>query len=92
MFNRKTAAAFLAVTLFVAGAGFAQSLEENWNDFLHYTKIGRFDLAKGYAQAVLASNPDPVKLLELSRANQQGYQILVRVNDVAPDAELADSI
>ena len=47
-------------------------------------------MAKGYAQAVLSSNPDPVKLLELSRANQQGYQILVRVNEVAPDAELAD--
>ena len=47
-------------------------------------------MAKGHAQAVLASNPDPVKLLELSRANQQGYQILVRVNEVAPDAELAD--
>jgi HEAT repeat protein len=47
-------------------------------------------MAKGHAQAVLESNPDPVKLLELSRANQQGYQILVRVNEVAPDAELAD--
>jgi len=47
-------------------------------------------MAKGYAQAVLSNNPDPVKLLELSRANQQGYQILVRVNEVAPDAELAD--
>ena len=53
MFNGKTAAAILALTLFVVSAGFAQTLEENWNDFLHYTKIGRFDLAKGYAQAVL---------------------------------------
>jgi hypothetical protein len=47
-------------------------------------------MAKGHAQAILASNPDPVKLLELSRTNQQGYQILLRVNEVAPDAELAE--
>jgi hypothetical protein len=90
MFKGKTATAILAVTLIVVSTGFAQTLEENWNDFLHYTKIGRFDMAKGHAQAILASNPDPVKLLELSRENQQGYQILVRVNDVAPDVELAD--
>ena len=90
MFNGKTAAAILAVTLVVVSAGFAQTLEENWNDFLHYTKIGRFDLAKGYAQAVLDSNPDPVKLLELSKDNPQGYAILLRVNEIAPDPELAE--
>jgi len=89
MFNGKTATAILALTLFVAGVGFAQSLEENWNDFLHYTKIGRFDLAKGYAQAVLQSNPDPVQLFALSEKNPQGYAILLRVNSLAPDAELA---
>ena len=31
------------------------------------TAIGRLDLAKGYAQAILQGNPDPVTLLELSR-------------------------
>jgi HEAT repeat protein len=89
MFNGKTAVAIMAVALFAVNACFAQTLEENWNDFLHYTKIGRFDLAKGHAQAVLTSNPDPVKLLDLSKENAQGYQILVRVNEFAPDAELA---
>ncbi len=90
MLKAKTAIVILAITYLGISTCSAQTLEENWNDFLHYTKIGRFDMAKGHAQAVLASNPDPVKLLELSRENQQGYQILVRVNDVAPDAELAD--
>ncbi len=70
--------------------GIEQGRVDCWNDSLHYMKIGRFGLAKDYAQLLLKSNPDPVKLLELSRANQQGYQILVRVNEVAPDAELAD--
>jgi len=90
MLKAKAAIAILAIAYLGINTCSAQTLEENWNDFLHYTKIGRFDMAKGHAQAVLSSNPDPVKLLELSRENQQGYQILVRVNDVAPDAELAD--
>ncbi len=64
------------------------TLEDNFNDFLHYTKIGRLDLAKGYAQAILASNPDPVKLTDLSKENPTGYEILLRVVDSAPDAEL----
>jgi len=67
-----------------------QSLEENWNDFLHYTLIGRFDLAKGYAQAILESNPDPVKLLELSQQNPRGYQLLSRARENKHDTELAE--
>ncbi|MHC4555846.1 MAG: HEAT repeat domain-containing protein [Planctomycetota bacterium] len=90
MFKGKTTVAIVAIVLTVISAGFAQTLEESWNDFLHYTKIGRFDLAKGYAQTVLASNPDPVQLLALSKQNPQGYEILVRVNEVAPDPELAE--
>jgi len=90
MLKAKTAIAILAIIYLGYSTGSAQTLDENWKDFLHYTTIGRFDMAKGYAQAILASNPDPVKLLELSRANQQGYQMLVRVNEVAQDGELAD--
>lgn len=80
----------MAVALCSASAGLAQTVTENWDDFLHYTVIGRFDLAKGHARALLASNPDPEKLLELSKENPQGYQILLRVKETAPDAELAD--
>lgn len=90
MFNRKTATAILAVTLIVVSAGLAQTLEENWNNFLHYTIIGRPDLAKGYAQTVLQSNPDPVELLGLSKRNPQGYSVLLKVNQFAPDPELAE--
>lgn len=90
MFNGKSAAAILALTLFVVSAGFAQTLEENWSDFLHYTVIGRPDLAKGYAQVVLDSNPDPVELFELSKENPEGYKLLLRFNEFAPDAESAE--
>ncbi len=89
MLKGKIATAILAIAFLGVSICSAQTLEEDWNDFLHYTKIGRFDMAKGHAQAVLASNPDPEKLLDLSKQNPQGYQILVRVNEVAPDAELA---
>jgi len=90
MFKGKTAVAIVTAALLIANACPAQTLEENWGDFLHYTKIGRLDLAKGHAQALLDSNPDPVALLELSRKNPQGYQILVKVNESAPDVQMAD--
>jgi len=88
MFSRKTIPVFLAVVFCIVSAGFAQTLEQNWNDFLHFTDIGRFDLAKGYAQAVLNSKPDPVKLLALSEENPPSFALLSRVIDSAPDAEL----
>jgi len=98
MLNRKSVAAVVVVGFFLVGATFAQTLEDNgstklaevWNDFLHYIKIGRFDLAKGFGQAVLQSNPDPVKLLALIKENPQGYEILQRVNEAAPDPQLAE--
>ncbi len=89
MFDRKTVLAGLIVTLALTSLGLCQTLEENWNDFLHYTKIGRFDLASGYAQAVIDSNPDPVELLTLSETNVQGYSILLQVQDNKPNPELA---
>lgn len=89
MLKRKTVAAVSAVILFAASLGYCQTLEENWNDFLHYTTIGRLDLARGYAQAVIDSNPDPLKLLALSENNPQGYTVLLKVIDSAPDTELA---
>ncbi len=89
MFKRKTLTVSLILSLFVSSAGFAQDLEDNWNDFLHYIKIGRFDLAKGYGKVVIDSNPAAVKLLELSEQNPTGFAFLQKVNETAPDAELA---
>ena len=65
------------------------TLEDNWNDFLHYTKIGRLDLAKGYARAILAEGPDPVQLLALAEENQPGYALLLKVIENTQDTELA---
>ena len=90
MYSRKTILLILSVVLFLSGPVLAQTLKENWNDFLHYTKIGRLDLAKGYAQVVLESNPEPVELLGLSEENPAGYDILLIVVDTASDAELVE--
>lgn len=87
--SQRTVAAVMVVTFFLAGVTFARSLEDDWNDFLHYIKIGRLDLAKGFGQVILQSNPDPAQLLALSKANPQGYEILQKVNEAAPDPELA---
>ena len=90
MFNKKIAAFILAAGLCIANTGFSQTLAENWNDFLHYTSIGRFDLAKGYAQAILDSNPNPVEMLNVSKENPQGYEFLLKMKDIAPDPELVE--
>ena len=86
---RKSGVTALLV-LFLAMTAFAGDIEDNWNDFLHYIKIGRLDLAKGYAQAVLKENPDPVELLAISEQNPTGYSILLRVVETADDKELTD--
>jgi len=78
------AIAFFGIVL-VSGLGFCQSPDDNWNDFLHYTAIGRFDLAAGFAQKLIESNPDPVVLLELSESNPNGYGILLRVHSTSEE-------
>ena len=92
MLNGRTVALVLSIGCVVAGAGLAQerTLADDWNDFLHYTKIGRFDLAKGYAQAILQGSPDAEILLSLSQENPQGYELAMRVVETAHYAELAD--
>ena len=93
MLNGRIVAMILFIGCCLAGAGWAQdqaqTLEDSWSDFLHYTKIGRFDLAKGHANAILASNPDPVELFEYTQENQPGYELAMRVAETAHDEELA---
>lgn len=75
-------AACLLVVL--SAAGYSEDATSDvptlWNDFLHYTAIGRFELAEGYGQKLIDSAPDPVELLALSEENPDGYSILLRMN------------
>jgi len=77
----------LCTSVWAEQPGDKQKLEDNWNDFLHYTVIGRFDLAAGFAQKIIESEPDPLVLLNLSEENPRGYAILVKVH--ADNPELA---
>ncbi len=86
MFEKKGIIVVLGIVL-LAGSGFCQGVEDNWNDFLHYTAIGRFDLAAGFARKLIESNPDPVLLLELSEANPNGYGILLRMHSTNEELE-----
>jgi hypothetical protein len=90
MFNRKIFLVSFMVALSCLSPVFSQSLEENFNDLLHYISIGRFDLAKDYAKVILQTSPQPVKMLELAENNAQGYAFLLRFDESAPDAELAE--
>ena len=72
--------AFLAVVFLVPGVVFCQSVEDDWDDFLHYTAIGRLDLAVGFAQAIIDSEPDPLEVLALSESNPNGYRILLKMH------------
>jgi len=84
MFEKKGIIVFLGV-IFISGIGFCQNLEDDWNDFLHYTAIGRFDLAAGYAERLIESNPDPVAVLALSEENPNGYGILLRMHTASEE-------
>ncbi len=90
MFQRKTISSILVLVISIVSVCAGQTLEDNWNDYLHYIKIGRLDLAKEYAKVILASNPDPVQLMDLSKENPAAYEILLRVIDSAADAELVE--
>jgi hypothetical protein len=78
----------VGIALILASPVFAETLEGNYNDLLHYLKIGRFDLAKGYAQAILNSNAAPVDLFALAEGNPEGYALIVRVKESSTDTEL----
>ncbi len=70
----------LVWAILVCSAVSVAGLEENWNVFLHYTAIGRFELAKSYAEQIIESQPDPTQLLVLSEENQEGYRLLLKMH------------
>ena len=74
MFNKKSII-ILAVVFSTVGIVSAQGLESDWNDFLHYTAIGRLDLAEGFARKIIDAPADPVELLSVvERASVMSYK------------------
>jgi len=89
MFKGKTVFVVLCMLSFVVSTGFSGELKDDWNDFLHYTKIGRYDLARSYGQAILDSSPDSVALLNLTLENPKGFDIMLLLHEAKPDEALA---
>jgi len=89
MFNRNVFAAVVGIIFVLAAPALCETLDDNFNDLLHYLKIGRFDLAKDYAQTILDSNATPVELFMLADQNPQGYSLLVRAKENPDDPNLA---
>ena len=81
MFDLKRLFVVSALLCLTCGFCFADQLEDDWSDFIHFTAIGRFELAKGYAQNILQSNPDPIALLALADANPRAYRLLLKMED-----------
>ena len=79
MLNRRSVCTFVVALFLLSSFAFCESLADNWGDFLHYTAMGRFDLAKGFAQKIIDSEPDPEEMLALSEENAKGYAILLRM-------------
>ncbi len=88
MFNAKSIVAVFCLTVVLAATSIGGELKDDWSDYLHYTKIGRVDLAISFGRAILNSNPDPAELVELAVANPRGYELLRKLNQTEANAEL----
>lgn len=68
--------------------------EPLWDDLMHYALIGKWDLAKGYGQALLDSQPDPVVLFRLAESDRyaDAYRTLGLLQADSPLKAIADEI
>jgi hypothetical protein len=90
MYKCKGIISVLFLALILAMPVFADELEDNWGNFLHYMKIARLDMAKGYAQAVIAAEPDPVVILDLMEKEPRAMVALTKAAENEYDPELAE--
>jgi len=70
------------------------AIAKQWDDFMHYTMIGNWELARGYGQAILDANPDPIVLLNLAESKRyaDSYRNLTTLQADSPIREIADQI
>ena len=90
MLKYKAVIGIFLLAWILSATAFADELEDNWGNFLHYTKIGRLDLAKGYAQAVLDAEPNAVTMLGFMEKNPQAQVLLKKAAENEHDPQLAE--
>ncbi|MFP3937319.1 MAG: HEAT repeat domain-containing protein [Phycisphaerae bacterium] len=94
------AAAAIAVLLIFASTGPAQqagspdgeSPEQLWEDFIHYIKIARPELARSYGQALLDSDADAKTIYEFSQTTPDARATLTRGERLEGLGETIDEI
>jgi hypothetical protein len=91
MLKRNVVLAGLCIAIFLTTSAYSQTLEQNFNDLVHYLKISNFDLAQGYAQSIVDSNAAPVDVFKLAEANPQGYNLIVKARENTNETALAVS-
>jgi hypothetical protein len=91
MLKKNIVLAGLCIAIFLTTSAYSQTLEQNFNDLVHYLKISNFDLAQGYAQSIVDSNAAPVDIFKLADANPQGYNLIVKARENTNDAALAEA-
>lgn len=67
---------------------------ELWDEFMHYTLIGQWELAQGYGQALINAQPDPVLILQLAESDRYPnvYRTLARMQQNTPLADIAAEV
>lgn len=88
MSKRKAVIGTFFLTAVISTCAFAE-LEDDWGNFLHYAKIGRLDLARGYAQAVIDANAEPTVILDYYQQNPQAQIVLRKAAENKYDPQLA---
>ncbi len=65
----------LSLTVIAPTQSFGQTSDDvrkatkiNWDEFMHYTLIGQWDLALGFGQTLVALDPDPIQVLNLAQS------------------------
>jgi hypothetical protein len=91
MLKKNVVLAGLCIAIFITTVAYSQTIEQNFNDLVHYLKIRNFELAQGYARSIVDSNTSPVDIFRLAEANPQGYDLIVKAKENTNDAALAES-
>ena len=67
--------------------------ESLFKDFVHYAKMGRFQLADGYAQSLLVHPElDPVRLVAIADADPESIKTLLRLIRIATIEDSAKAV
>jgi hypothetical protein len=91
MLKRNVISAGLCIAILLTTSAFSQTLQQNFDDLVHYLKISNFDMAHGVAQAIVESNAAPADLFQMAEANPQGYDLIIKAKENKNEAALAVS-